>query len=97
MRGRFHHYHELDQLDDLRVAYKMCRILQGGQTPISKPPVDIDVKVAFLYQVLILKRNFKSMSTGGLEQGAGSPCISDDFRYEKILSKDQRTTSVTGL
>ena len=71
--------------------------LQGDPAPCSKPPIDIDVKVVFWYKVLKLKRNFKSMSTGGLEQGAGSPCISDDFRYEKILSKDQKTTTVTGL
>ena len=32
------------------------------------------MKVVFLYKDLILKRNFKSMATGGLEQGAGSPC-----------------------
>ena len=40
--------------------------LQSDTAPSSKPPVDIDVKVPFLFKVIILKLNFKSMSTGGL-------------------------------
>ena len=40
----------------------------------TKPPVDIDVKVAFYYKDLILKHNFKSMSTGGLVLPDVSPC-----------------------
>ena len=48
--------------------------VQGDPAPYSKPPVYINVKVAFKYKVLILKRNFKSMSTRGFEQAEWSPC-----------------------
>ena len=59
--------------------------IQGDPAPCSKPPVDIDVKVAFYDKVLILKRNFKSMSTGGSEKGAGSPC---SCRIIKLFDND---------
>ena len=49
--------------------------VQGDPAPCFKPHIDINLKVAFKYKVLELKRSFKSMSTGGLERGAGSPCI----------------------
>ena len=48
----------------------MYRTTSGG----TKPPVDIDVKVVFYYENPLLKRNFKSMSTGGLVLHDVSPC-----------------------
>ena len=33
--------------------------LEGENSACSKPPIDIDVKVAFLYKGFILKRNFQ--------------------------------------
>ena len=45
--------------------------LQVDHSACSKPPVDIDLKVA----VLILKHN--SMSTGGFELAEWSPCIQE--------------------
>ena len=64
------------------VAYRrsLCNVffainaVQGDHSPWRKPPVDIDVKVVSWYKVLILKRNFKSLLTGGLRQGEWSPC-----------------------
>ena len=56
------------------VPYKLevlCRIhVQGDQAACPKPPIDIDVKV----KDLILQRNDKSISTGGLGRAAWSPC-----------------------
>ena len=53
--------------------------IQGDPAPCSKPPIDIDVKFVFEYKVLILKRIFKSMSTGGFEQAEWSPCTLKRF------------------
>ena len=39
--------------------------LQVDQSGCAKPPVDIDVKVAFLYMDLIQNATFTSMSNGG--------------------------------
>ena len=50
--------------------------VQGDRAAWTKPPVDIDVKVAFYYKNLILKRNFQMKSTGGFVQTAWSPCSS---------------------
>ena len=44
--------------------------VQGDQAACPKPPIDIDVKVAFQCKDRILKRNFKSMSTGGFGQAS---------------------------
>ena len=33
--------------------------IQGDHSACSKPPIDIDLRVAFWYKVLILKRNFQ--------------------------------------
>ena len=49
--------------------------LQGDTSRLSKPPVGIDVKVAFTKD-FILKRNFQiKMSTGGFDKHDVSPCI----------------------
>ena len=37
----------------------MDRALQGDTSHLSKPAVEIDLKVAFEYKALILKRNFQ--------------------------------------
>ena len=42
----------------------ICGILQGDQAAWTNPPVDIDVKVAFYYKDLILKRNFQINVSG---------------------------------
>ena len=42
--------------------------LQVDTSHCFNPPIDFDVKVAFQYKVLILKRNFKPGSKGGLKQ-----------------------------
>ena len=34
-------------------------IIQGDNSACSKPPIDINLRVAFEYKVLILKRNFQ--------------------------------------
>ena len=52
--------------------YQLMVNLQGDQAAWTKPPVDIDVKVAFLYKDLIQKHNFKSMSMGGFVQASRS-------------------------
>ena len=49
----------------------MRYIIQGGQAASYKPPLDVDLEVAFYYKVLT---HFTSMSTGGMEQAAWSPC-----------------------
>ena len=43
--------------------------MQGDASRWSKPPVDIDLKVAFEHKFLILKRNatFTPMSMGGFD------------------------------
>ena len=63
--------------------------IQGDTSVCAKPPVDIDVKVAFYYKDLILKRNFKSVSTGGLKQGDdASPCRIYGLSHENLRKSD---------
>ena len=48
--------------------------MQGDHSACSKPPVDIDLKVAVLNKDLIIKRNFQINVNGGFEQAEWSPC-----------------------
>ena len=53
----------------------VCQYIQGDQAAWTKPPVDIDVrKLRFSIKNLLVKRSFKSMSTGGFLRAAWSPC-----------------------
>ena len=40
-------------------TFGTSRIVQGDHSTCSKPIVDIDLKVAFYYKVIILKRNLQ--------------------------------------
>ena len=65
----------------MRIICSLPARIQGDQAACPKPPVDIDVKVAFQCKILTLKRNFQIKSTGGFGQAAMSPCI----REGKVL------------
>ena len=41
------------------VSFEIQVHVQGDHSACSKPPLDIDLKVAFEYKVLLLKRNFQ--------------------------------------
>ena len=42
-----------------RQGHIFAKSIQGDTSGRTKPPVDIDVKVAFYYKGLLLKRNFQ--------------------------------------